>query len=204
MTFSGVGLDSAQSDSPRERFFTFATSASGPITASVRNTSASVRLCLGRGEPGSISDEACQTGQNAVVRADDAASATWTVTLTGTEGVDVPVTDLALTFASSEPEVTVAGFRFQGTAFAEYNGLAASVSAAAGLLELSAAWRGGSQPYRITIQDDGQEVDSASGQGEGVEFETRLPGASTYRIELRNDIEFATTDVKLSAKLSWP
>ncbi len=77
---------------------------------------------------------------------------TWTVSAITAEGLDVPAVDLTLTFPSAAPSVTIDGFRFQGTAFPEYNGFTAVVRAEAdGTLALGARWRGGAQPYSLRI-----------------------------------------------------
>ncbi len=161
-----------------------------------------VRLCLGRGAPGSVTAEQCQESTEAAVTSvASAAVTTWTVTLTGADGAG-GTADVVLGFPSQAPAVTIDGFRFQGTAFDDYNGFLAEVQVTGESLAVQAEWSGGSAPYRVTISSEGGTVLDESGEGTEIEVDA-VTEAGPHRIRLSNQQEFAEQDFTLRATISW-
>jgi len=205
VTFLSVGVDGPAADASRERVFTFTTDAAGIVEASAEvGGPDSIRLCLGRGAPGSETAQQCQESSSEVTITSAASTAqtTWTVTLTGAEGAGGLV-DLALAFPSVQPSVTIDGFRFQGTAFDAYNGFLAEVRIGCCSLAMDAEWTGGSAPYRLLLSaSDGGTIMDESGEGGGFAFDAQT-AADSYRIRLSNQQEFAEQDFTLRATISW-
>lgn len=207
LRFDGLGLDSPLVDSPRDRLITLSVQGPGTVSARLSEATGEVRICLAQGRPPSLTAQTCRTARDGAVAAVAPPGATvWTVTISGGQGVDVPVTDLEITFPADEPSAELAGFRFQGIAFPEYNGFTVTLGdVQSGALDLEAAWTGGATPFRVAVQaDNGQTVGEESGAGESVDFTAQLREPGGYRLELRNEVEFATADFRLSATLRWP
>ncbi len=199
-----MGVDGPAADASRERIFTFSTDAAGIVEASAEvGGPDSIRLCLGRGAPGSETAQQCQESSSEVTITSvaSAAQTTWTVTLTGAEGAGGSV-DLALAFPSAQPSVTIDGFRFQGTAFDDYNGFLAEVEVACCSLGMQAEWSGGSAPYRLVVSEEAGTIMDRTGEGVGAGFDA-LVGAGPHHIRLSNEQEFAEQDFTLRATISW-
>ncbi|MBA3850827.1 MAG: hypothetical protein H0X59_00455 [Chloroflexi bacterium] len=204
--FQGVGFDGPAADAIRERIFTFVSRSAGIVEASAEASgSDSIRLCLGRGAPGSVTAQRCRESAEATVTsAASGAETPWTVTLIGAEGAG-GTANLVLSFPSDEPSVTVDGFRFQGLAFGDFNGFVADVQATgAGNLGVAATWSGGSVPYRLTFADDDAVIEEETGEGMAVSTTVAVSSAGAYRIALGNQQEFAEQDLTLRATISWP
>ncbi len=204
IAFLGVGVDGPAADASRDRVFTFTTDAAGLVEASAEvGGPEDVRLCLGRGAPGSVTAQQCQESTEAsVTSVASAAETTWTVTLTGADGAG-GTADLVLGFPSEAPSVTIDGFRFQGTAFDAYNGFLAEVQVSgAGSLAVDAAWTGGSAPYRLSVSEAGGTLDDQSGEGTGVSSDVAV-ARGPHRIRLSNQQDFAEQDFTLRATISW-
>jgi len=204
IAFLGVGVDGPAADASRDRVFTFTSDAAGVVEVSAETGGPeNVRLCLGRGAPGSVTAQQCQESTEAsVTSVASAAETTWTVTLTGADGAG-GTADLVLGFPSEAPSVTIDGFRFQGTAFDAYNGFLAEVRIGCCSLAMDAKWTGGSAPYRLLLSglDGGLNMDE-SGEGGGFAFDAQT-AAGSYRIRLSNEQEFAEQDFTLRATISW-
>ncbi len=199
-----MGVDGPAADASRERVFTFTTDAAGVVEVSAETGGPeNVRLCLGRGAPGSVTAQQCQESTEAsVTSVASAAETTWTVTLTGADGAG-GTADLVLGFPSEAPSVTIDGFRFQGTAFDAYNGFLAEVRIGCCSLAMDAEWTGGSAPYRLLLSaSDGGTIIDESGEGGGSAFDAQT-AADSYRIRLSNQQEFAEQDFTLRATISW-
>ncbi len=204
--FRGVGLDGPAADASRERVFTFVSRSAGVVEASAEAGGPdSIRLCLGRGEPGSVTDRQCRDSTDpALGSVATGPETTWTVTLIGAEGAG-STASLVLSFPSDEPSVTVDGFRFQGLAFEDFNGFVAEVQArGAGRLGVAATWSGGSVPYRLTFADDESIIEEETGEGMAVSTVVAVSDAGAHRIALGNQQEFAEQDLTLRATISWP
>ena len=204
IAFLGVGVDGPAADASRDRVFTFTSDAAGVVEASAETGGPeNVRLCLGRGAPGSVTAQQCQESTEAsVTSVASAAETTWTVTLTGADGAG-GTADLMLGFPSEAPSVTLDGFRFQGTAFDDYNGFLAEVRIGCCSLAMDAEWTGGSAPYRLLLSaSDGGTIIDESGEGGGFAFDAQT-AADSYRIRLSNQQEFAEQDFTLRATISW-
>jgi hypothetical protein len=204
IAFLGVGVDGPAADASRDRVFTFTSDAAGVVEASAETGGPeNVRLCLGRGAPGSVTAQQCQESTEAsVTSVASAAETTWTVSLTGADGAG-GTADLVLGFPSEAPSVTLDGFRFQGTAFDDYNGFLAEVRIGCCSLAMDAEWTGGSAPYRLLLSaSDGGTIIDESGEGGGFAFDAQT-AADSYRIRLSNQQEFAEQDFTLRATISW-
>lgn len=199
-------MDGPAADASRERVFTFGSNAAGIVEARAEAGGPdNIRLCLGRGAPGSVTAEQCRESTDAAVSSvASSVATTWTVTLTGAEGTGAFV-DLVLRFPSDAPSVTIDGFRFQGTAFEDYNGLVAEVEASeGGSLAVDATWSGGSAPYLLRFTDAGTTLDESTGEGTEVTGSVVLSAGGRYGISLGNQQEFAEQDYTLRATVSWP
>ena len=204
IAFLGVGVDGPAADASRDRVFTFTSDAAGVVEASAETGGPeNVRLCLGRGAPGSVTAQQCQESTEAsVTSVASAAETTWTVSLTGADGAG-GTADLVLGFPSEAPSVTLDGFRFQGTAFDDYNGFLAEVRIGCCSLAMDAEWTGGSAPYRLLLSaSDGGTIIDESGEGGGFAFDAQT-AADSHRIRLSNQQEFAEQDFTLRATISW-
>lgn len=204
ITFLGVGVDGPAADASRDRVFTFVSDGAGVVEASAEAGGPQrLRLCLGRGAPGGVTAQQCRDStEPAVTAVASAVPTTWTVTLTGAEDAG-GTADLVLDFPMEEPSVTIDGFRFQGTAFDDYNGFLAEVPVAAGSLTVDAEWSGGSAPYRLSISAEGGTILDESGDGSGITADAIVePGP--HRIRLSNRQEFAEQDFTLRATIAWP
>lgn len=192
------------------RLITFSSDGPGTIEATISDVSAGrVRICLWAGDADTVTDRECRDlRQGSLTRVvADTGRRTWTVSLLGAEGTTSPIAALALRYRSDHPNVTIDGFRFQGTSNAGYNGLEVELQAAGnGRLAIDAQWRGGTQPFRLRIDDvdSGQNVDEVTGEDDRVRYDTELAGASTYAVVLTNEVEFAEVELFLAATLSWP
>lgn len=203
--FLGVGVDGPAADASRDRVFTFTSDAAGIVEASaVAGGTEDIRLCLGRGAPGSVTAEQCRESTDATVTSVASSVATnWTVTLTGAEGAG-GTAELTLGFPSDAPAVTIDGFRFQGMAFDDYNGFLAEIQVSGeGTLSVAGEWSGGSAPYRLSISDDGGTILDESGEGTGASAAVDVSGGA-HRVRLSNRQEFAEQDYTLQATLTWP
>lgn len=204
--FLSVGVDGPAADATRERIFTFDSNSPGIVEASAEAGGPdSVRLCLGRGAPGSVTAQQCRESTDVeVASVATGVETTWTVTLTGAEGAGAFV-DLVLRFPSDAPSVTIDGFRFQGTAFEDYNGFAAEVLASGGgSLAVDATWSGGPAPYRLRFTDARTTLDDSTGEGSKVTGTVAVGTDGLYGIRLGNQQEFAEQDYTLRATVSWP
>jgi hypothetical protein len=191
------------------RLFTLVQEGPGTVRVGVVGGQESKELCLWPGEPDDRPDRpTCRTVTRGgiEVTAAGAGATTWTASVTGEGSFPTPV-DVRLSFASEAPVVTIDGFRFQGSLFPESNGFVARCTTpAAGEMAVDGRIRGGSTPFRLRVDDVGEDetVDEVTGTGDRVSYDVELPDASEYLVSLGNDAEFANEELFLRATLRWP
>jgi hypothetical protein len=195
----------------RPRLVTFVSDGPGNVRAAVSEvTAGQVDLCLWEGTPREqTGDPECvDTADGALSRRiTDAGQHTWTVSVTSSDDSFAPTLALTVRFRAVAPSMTVRDFRFQGTLFPEYNGIDVRLDARAdGPLAVDASWSGGSQPFRLTIEDvvAQQPVDEVTGEGEGVDHSVEVAAASTYGVVIANEAESVEVESLIRARLSWP
>lgn len=203
MRFRDVGLDGLASDQQVPRSLTFTQDGPGTVSASVTSVeSGRVELCLGRGEDGQGGRE-CTQGGSVEVTTDSAGPDVWTVTASGASAQVSPV-DISVSFTAEAPRLRIAGFRFQGSEFAPYNGFDATVqTSASGAVSVDATW-GAVRPFRSTIGREGGEPDEVAGEDDGVLHEVAADGGTAYRLIVRNEVAVDEEALFVSATISWP
>jgi hypothetical protein len=127
------------------------------------------------------------------------------VSLIGVDQGTSPSADVKLEFRSNSPRVTVEGFRFQGTTFGDYNGIAAQFKAAAGDIHVTGSWDGAPRAWRAGVvdSDSGENAGSNSGTGNSLSLAATV-AAGIFRLTVENTEELADQEVFLHAVISWP
>jgi hypothetical protein len=204
--FLHVGIDGQSATTPTPRVLTFASEGPGEVTATLFQTTAGdVKFCLYTGNQPAGRD--CRTSSHATLAGSTTAAGNtrWHVSLIGVDQGTSPSADIRLEFRTNSPRVTVDGFRFQGTTFADYNGIAAHFKAAAGNVDVNASWDGAPKPWRAGVVDavSGENAGSDSGTGNSLSLAATV-AAGTFRLTVENTEEIASQEVFLHAVISWP
>jgi hypothetical protein len=167
-------------------------------------TAGDVKFCLYTGSQPSGHD--CRTSTHATLTGStNAADNTrWHVSLIGVDQGTSPSADVKLEFRSNSPRVTVDGFRFQGTSFADYNGIAAQFKAATGDVHVNGSWDGAPRTWRAGLvdTDSGENAGSDSGTGNTLNLAAAV-AAGSFRMTVQNTEEIASEEVYLHAVISW-
>jgi hypothetical protein len=205
ITFIGLKLDATDAPAAEPRIVAFRSDGPGTVTAHLASSTpqGTTHMCL-------------QVGAK-VIGCNDIASGTftgrtsqahanWQVTLEGTAAA-APVVDLTVTFQAVAPSVTIQHARFDGTDFAETNGIQARVTArSAGDLHLVASWGGHPFPYEIDLVDETSGTGNATFPDEGpsTDADQSFPiAAGDWRLVLKNtESGFGITD--MTATITWP
>jgi hypothetical protein len=218
--FLGVSLDDPASPGHRTRTFTFVTTATGEISASISNTKGgTVELCLIPAAPNGtpapdLGDQSfCdELTQGAKRHRTPSRRQDWTVQLRASESGQTPTTNLLLRFPSSTASITLIDFPFQGTELRAYNGFTARVlTSEAGTLRLAASWvdddGDSTHDWGFSIFDvtDGSRVIYRTG-GTASSANVRTDVRADRRLEVRLESRDAYSPgrVTLRATLSWP
>ncbi len=204
--FLHVGIDGQSATTPTPRTLTFASEGPGQVTATLFPTSAGdVKFCLYTGNQPSGHD--CRTNSHAVLTGSTTAAGNtrWHVSAIGVDQGTSPSADVKLEFRSNGPRVTVDGFRFQGTTFADYNGIAAQFKAGAGQVHVNGSWAGAQRPWRAGVvnAEGGENAGSDSGTGSNLTLAATV-SAGSFRLTVENTEEIADQEVFLHAVISWP
>ena len=205
LTVVDLALDAAADPAGFDRIVTFRSDGPGQIAA--RLTSAggqgTTHMCLQVGAKDlGCSDIASGTFTGRTAQA----HANWQVTLRGS-GIAAPVVSLTVTFQAIAPSVKIQHGRFDGTDFADLNGIQARFTArTAGDVHLVASWGGHPFIYEVDLIDETTGTGNATfpNQGPSTNVDRSLPVApDDWRILLRNsEAGFGITD--LTAVIGWP
>jgi hypothetical protein len=170
-----------------------------------QTTAGDVKFCLYTGSQPSGHD--CRTTSHATLTGSTTAAdnTRWHVSLIGVDQGTSPSADVKLEFRSNSPRVTVDGFRFQGTSFPDYNGIAAQFKAAAGDVHINGSWDGAPRTWRAGLvdADSGENAGSNSGTGNTLNLAATV-AAGSFRVTVQNTEEIADQEVFLHAVISWP
>jgi hypothetical protein len=198
-----------------ERSLGFSSDAAGTVRAAATGTSGGpVQLCLTASLPDAPPGEpVCETGESPTVGATAGAGRTdWQLTISALSSGQTPVTNLALTFPASRPQVDLDGFLFQGVAEDGYNGFTADIPVRlAGRLDVAASWTDAdgdsTHDYQLTVSDltdPSLPPFTARGTDSSMSASAPVLAGHTYRVHLGNTTETVPTRVTLEASLDWP
>lgn len=205
ITFIGLKLDSTADPAGQPRTIKFSSDLAGTVTAKLASSTpqGTTHMCLQVG--------AKVVGCNDIAKGTftgktNQAHANWQVTLQGT-GTAAPIVDLTLTFQSLVPSVTIEHARFDGTDFADTNGIQARFTAReAGDAHLVADWGGHPFQYEVDLFDESASTGDQAfpDQGPSTNVNQVFPVTpGDWRIVLGNaEGGFGITD--LTATIAWP
>jgi hypothetical protein len=173
-----------------------------------------VEICLIASGPDAPPGEpVCESGDAPTVAATAGGGETdWRVTVSAVNDGQTPVTNLALTFPASRPQVDLDGFLFQGVAEDGYNGYTADIPVRlAGRLDIAASWTDAdgdsTHDYQLTVSDltdPSRPPFTARGTDSSMSASPPVLAGHTYRIHLGNATESVPTRVTLEGSLDWP
>ncbi len=204
-TITQLKLDAVENPDGQDRELQFRAGGAGPITARLTAISphGQAVMCLKTASK----DLGCTTTADGQVSAQQAGPATdYTLTLRG-DGIAEPIVEVTLTFRSSQPEVTVANARFDGTEFPDTNGIQVIVTPRAdGNLGLHAEWGGHPFVYEIDLIEQGGTGGGTLGnQGPATRVNTALPitAPNPWKLVVQNtETGFGPTGI--TASITWP
>jgi hypothetical protein len=204
--FLHMGIDGQSATTPTPRKLTFASEGPGQVTATLFQTTAGdVKFCLYSGNEPSAHE--CRTSSRTTLTGSTTAAGNtrWHVSLIGVDQGTSPSADVKLEFRSNSPRVTADGFRFQGTTFSDYNGIAALFKAAAGDVHVNGSWAGAQRSWRAAVvnSDSGENAGSNTGTGNDLSL-TATVSAGIFRLTIENTEAVADQEVFLQAVISWP
>ena len=211
ITIHELVLDPTTDSAAKARTFTFVSDGPGHVSVQVvaATTVSSTRLCLAAdsGTP------ECRTGVAPAFpdQVTAAAHATWSVTLTSADE-STPTVDLAISWPSEAPSVTLTGGRFQGApnpdALRSFS--ASFTPRAAGQMGLTASWTPGPAVAGLTLVQEPTASNSTVDQASYPSSSALSPAYThavakgvTYRITLMNTSADAGR-TSLTAKISFP
>jgi hypothetical protein len=127
-------------------------------------------------------------------------------TLRGAD-VETPVVDVAVTFPARAPSITISNARFDGTDYADTNGITAIVTPRTdGNVTLLAEWGGHPFPYEVDlIEQGGSGSTILADQGPATGASVSLPAVppNPWRLVLQNTAGgFGVTPMR--ATIAWP
>lgn len=197
--FVGLGFDSTAATTPTARQIGFDTDGPGTVTAKLTKTTAGdVHFCLQR--VGSA--QTCVDDDHANLSGTTSASGktSWVVSGIGTGG-DSPIADVVINFGALHPNVSVTGFRFQGTTNEGFNGVEADLNNKAGTIKVRGTITS-THPWRIRLLLNVNQVGIQTGTGTQLSFQTDTTTPdlhlSVAGTELVSDVE-----VFLDATIRW-
>src|SRR5436190_3311479 len=207
LTFLALKLDPTGPPDALPRIVTFTTDGPGKISARVATsagaTPAKTHMCLQVGAKVlGCNDITSGTFTGTTKQA----HATWHVTVQGTAAA-TPTVDLTVTFQSLAPSVKIEHARFDGTDFADTNGIQARFTARGpGNVHLVADWGGHPFEYEVDLFDEtsGTGNVTLAKQGPSTNVDQTLPvTVGAWRLVLQNSENgFGVTD--LTATIAWP
>jgi len=205
LTFLGLKLDASADPAGQPRIVSFRSDGPGTVTAKLVSTSprGTTHMCLLVG----TKQVGCKDWASGTFRGKSTqAHANWRVTLVGS-AIETPTVNLTVTFQALAPSVKIAHARFDGTAFADTNGIQARFTARApGDAHLLADWGGHPFAYEIDLFDETARTGDATlaNQGPSTNVDRTFPIApGAWRLVLQNIGDgFGRTD--LTATIAWP
>lgn len=205
ITFRGLKLDAQQDPEGKRRIITFRSLGAGDITVFVtaRSPQGSVRMCL------STPDKTlgCKNTASGSLHASTTKPAEdFTVTLRGLD-IATPVVDVAITFPSTAPAVTIDNARFDGTDNAAYNGIEALLTPRSeGDVRLQAEWGGHPFLYEGKLVEQGGPGSvpiTGSEAATGVDTSIPVTAGHPWLLTLSN-AETGFGPTRLTATIAWP
>jgi hypothetical protein len=182
ITFTDFRLDAASDADGKPRIFSFTTDGPGTVTARLvaRNPKRTSRFCLRVGSSATI----CRNWLSGTLTGTTSAAGQtrFTVTLRGVGGA-TPTVDLALTFRSRAPSVTLTNGRFDGTASEAvgYNGMNGQVKVrTGGQISVKAGWGGKPFDYTYSLVDLADPTGGGVFPGNGTGIERTDPATATH------------------------
>ena len=205
ISFSSLKLDAGDDPAGKNRVITFDAVGTGTVSAVLASVSpqGETKMCL----RSTTKDFGCKTAASGTISAPTAAKRrTFTLTLRG-DGIATPQVDVALTFPSADPSVTLAHARFDGTASPDLNGIDATFTPHAdGKAHIVAEWGGHPFLYEIDLKEQGGPgVHAKTDQGPATGVDTRLgvTAPNPWRLVLSNaEVGFGTTPMTVT--IGWP
>jgi hypothetical protein len=205
ITITQLKLDATENPDGLNRRVKF--QAQGPGTIDVHLTATSPRgqaiVCL----RSAAADLGCTTTADGSLSADVSDPiGDYTLTLRG-DGIAEPVVDVTLTFPATEPAVTIANARFDGTAFPDTNGIQVIVTPRSdGQLGLLAKWGGHPFLYEIDLMEQGGAgggtlADQGPATRVNTAFDVTAPNPWKLVVE-NTEVGFGPTGMTVS--LTWP
>ncbi len=205
VTFTQLKLDAKDDPAGQDRVITFQSRGAGAITAKYTSLSpqGTIQACLIAGTK-TLSCQSAASGT--LTAATTSATVAFKVTLRGA-GAFTPTAEIAITFPSATPTVTITNARFDGTAFPDTNGIQVLVNPRAdGVVHLVAQWGGHPFLYEVDLMEQGGSgAHTLANQGPSTNVDTTLPvsGRNPWKLLLQNiQMGFGTTE--LTAAVSWP
>jgi hypothetical protein len=200
--FIGLGFDGPTSVAPTARTITFRSEGPGQVLARLyRASEGRVRFCLTRkGGTGTC----VESDHGTLIGSTEASGKTvWTVTAIGTAGV-APTADVRLVFRTTDPRLTLEGFRFEGTDRPGYNGIEAELLSEEGDFRIDADWDGPERPWRAQLvdADGGGTVAETEGTGNDLRLESPV-GATRLHLSVTNTEALSDQPVFLHAQIRW-
>ncbi len=205
ITISQLKLDATENPDGLNRRVKF--QAQGPGTIAVHLTAVSPRgeaiVCL-RSATAALGCTTTADGSLSAQITDPAGD--YTLTLRG-DGIAEPIVDVTLTFPATEPAVTIANARFDGTEFPDTNGIQVIVKPRSdGQLGLLAKWGGHPFLYEIDLTEQGGPGGGTlSDQGPATLVNTSfdVTAPNPWKLVVQNtETGFGPTGMTVS--LSWP
>lgn len=205
ISIASLKLDAADDPAGKNRVITFDAVGTGTVSAVLSSVSpqGETKMCL----RSTTKDFGCKTTASGSITAPTAAKRrTFTLTLRGA-GIATPQVDVALTFPSADPSVTIAHARFDGTASPDDNGIDATITPHAdGKAHIVAQWGGHPFLYQIELKEQGGPgVHAKTDQGPSTGVDTRLgiTAPNPWRLVLSNaEVGFGTTPMTVT--IGWP
>jgi hypothetical protein len=205
ISFSALKLDAADDPAGKNRAITFDAVGAGTVSAVLSSVSprGETKMCL----RSTSKDFGCTTTASGSISAPTAAKRrTFTLTLRGA-GAAAPQVDLALTFPSADPSVTMAHARFDGTGSPDTNGIDATFTPHAdGKAHIVAEWGGHPFLYELTLKAQGgpgAHVVSPEEPATGVDTRLGVTAPNPWRLVLANAEEgFGATPMTVT--IGWP
>lgn len=182
ITFTDFRLDANADPDGKARTLTFKTDGPGTVTAKLtaKSPQGTARFCLRVGASAPL----CRNWSSGTLKGTTSAKGqtTFVVTLRGV-GIATPTVDLALTFRSRTPSVTVTNARFDGTASDAkgYNGLNGRAKIrSGGEISVRADWGGKPFDYTYALVDLAEPSAGGVFPGNGTGIDRTDPATPTH------------------------
>lgn len=201
ITLVGVGFDSSAATTPTKRQIGFDTDGPGDVSVKlIKDNGGTVHFCLQRVGGSATCIDADHGTLNGTTSASGKTS--WVVTGLAT-GAVTPIASVRVSFSAQHPNVSVSGFRFQGTENTGFNGIEADIDQGAGPVKVRGTLTS-PHPWQVKLIDSGTlaVIGNQTGTGTSLSLQADTTPRDLH-LSVKGTELFTDQEVFLDATVRW-